>query len=376
MRLLVIMAKHSPWSQSVAVSLSALGHEVHVVDVEKGSRGGIWDPAIAGIRDDYSRFLECIAGVYSLTPPFGGSLRYVWAVPELRRLSRRLEVDMLLTLYGGGFGLLAYLSGIRPYCIYVVGSDVLLASASARQINRRTFRAAEQIFANGRYLADRARAQVPGTHVSSILIGIDTKQFSPADFSRRPIQLICTRGFRELYQNDAIVRALAMLPDGLPEFRMIFTSGGEGLPSVRALADRLLSPAVRRRVEFLGGVSHGTIRETLSRSHLFVSMSRSDGTATSLLEALGAGLFPVLSDIAQNREWIDRSAGNGRLVSLNDDNALAKVLKECIERIDLCAIHSERNRRMVNERADAGITRLALSEALEEALSVYRKSHG
>jgi len=372
MRLLVIMATHSPWSQSVAVSLTALGHEVHVVDVEKGPKGGIGSPTIAGIRDDYNRFQGSVAGVHNLTSPVGGPLRHFWAAPQLRRLFRRLQADMVLTLYGGGFGLMAYLSGVRPYCIYVVGSDVLQASAAARRFNRLAFRAAAQVFANGKYLAERTRAQAPGARVTALLIGVDMGQLAPADFSRRPVQIICTRGFKPVYNSGAIVRSLAKLPVGLPEYRMVFTSARDlGLSGVPALAARHLAPAVRARVEFCGGGSYAAILQALSHSHIFVSMSRSDGTATSLLEALGTGLFPVLSDIPQNREWVDRGVGNGRLVPLDDDDALAEALGDCIAGVDQLAVHSEGNRRMVYERADAERTRLVLSVALEEAHATH-----
>lgn len=367
MRLLVIMATHSPWSQSVAASLTALGHEVHVVDMEKGSRRGLVNASIAGIRDDFNRFQGRVAGVHFLTTPVSGNLRYLLAAPQLRLLSRRLGVDMALALYGGGFGLLAYLSGIRPYCVYVVGSDVFLATAVARRISRRVFKAAAQVFANGKYLAERSREWAPGARVTELLIGVDTKQFTPADFSRRPVQIICTRGFEPVYNSGAIVRALARLPVGLPEYRMVFTSARNlGLSGAPALAERHLAPAVRARVEFYGGVPYAAILQALSHSHIFVSMSRSDGTATSLLEALGTGLFPVLSDIPQNREWIDRGVGNGRLVPLDDDVALARALADCITHVDRLAAYSEGNRRLVFDRADAERTRLALSVALEE----------
>ena len=374
MKLLLIMTALCPWSQSVATSLTALGHEVHVVDMKNKPQPGLASASIDGIRDDFNRFRRRMAGVHFLTTPVRGNLCYLWAAPQLRLISRRLGIDMALALYGGGFGLMAYLSGIRPYCVYVVGSDVLLAPPVSRRISRRVYKAAAHVFANGKYLAACTRERAPGARVSELLIGVDTRRFTPADFYKRPVQIICTRGFQALYQNDAIVRALALLPIKLPEYRMIFTSGGEKLPEVRALADRLLPPAVRGRIEFIEGVSYGTILETLSRSHLFVSMSRSDGTATSLLEALGTGLYPVLSDIPQNREWIDPGVGNGRLVPLDDDAALAGALADCIAGVDQLAVHSEGNRRMVLDRADAQKTRIALSAALEGALSAHRES--
>jgi glycosyltransferase involved in cell wall biosynthesis len=40
------------------------------------------------------------------------------------------------------------------------------------------------------------------------------------------------------------------------------------------------------------------------RSAIFVSVPESDGTSVSLLESMGAGCLPVLSDLPANREWV------------------------------------------------------------------------
>jgi hypothetical protein len=60
-------------------------------------------------------------------------------------------------------------------------------------------------------------------------------------------------------------------------------------------------------------------------------------------------------------------------VPLDDDDALAGALADCIARVDRLAAYSEGNRRKVFDRADARKTRIALSVAVEEALGTHRR---
>ena len=105
-------------------------------------------------------------------------------------------------------------------------------------------------------------------------------------------------------------------------------------------------------------------------------MSRSDGTSTALLEALSCGLFPILSDIPQNREWIDSTANNGILVPLDKPAKLADALS--------CAIQDEQwrrragkyNRSLILERADSRKNMDILVSKLEFMIHSYRSKKG
>jgi glycosyltransferase involved in cell wall biosynthesis len=249
-----------------------------------------------------------------------------------------------------------------------VGSEVLLASALSRFFNRHVLSAAAVVFANGEYLAAKAVEQAPSAAIRSLLIGVDVQRLPLARFDTGPARLLCTRGFAPVYNNEAILRALALLPPRLPDFRMVFVSGGVALASTIAVADRVLSSAMRARVEFLGGVSYRAVLENLARSHIFLSMSRSDGTATSLLEAMACGLFPIVSDIPQNRPLVRPDEQNGVLVPLDDDIALAAAVGRAVANLDFCGSQAARNRAIAREVADAPRNRRALAEHLEAAV--------
>ncbi|MGH7744441.1 MAG: glycosyltransferase, partial [Candidatus Dormibacteria bacterium] len=74
--------------------------------------------------------------------------------------------------------------------------------------------------------------------------------------------------------------------------------------------------------------------------------------SSSLLEGLACGLFPVLSDIPANREWIFPGAQNGLLVPLDNHKALASALAQAIQNEALRVSAQSFNRKLVVDRAD------------------------
>lgn len=366
MRLAVLMSLASPWSREAAWRLSELGHRIHVIDFARSTA----NTGYLSVCDNFqassiSSFREAVAGCHLIESPFSSGLRYFTSALRLRKILRGCGAEALLTLYGGGFATVAYVSGFRPYAVYVVGSDILLVRTIRRTITRAALTAASSVFANGAYLAEKARELAPEADVVPIYLGVDTARFSPGCPPAEPVRIVCTRGFLPVYNNEYLVRGLAEMPDILADFAIAFTSAGPLLDTVRTLADELLPTRIRRNVEFLGGVNSECLVESLKRAHIYVSLSRSDGTSTSLLEALACGLFPVVSDIPQNREWIDPEAGNGILVPLDQPRELAASLILAISDPGRRMRAAEYNRRLVIERANSPRNMATLAAKLE-----------
>lgn len=361
MRIAVLMSLASPWSQATVEMLTRLGHEIHAIDFEEG-KGAYF----AKGEEDIARVQKITAGVHLLSGYGSSNFRYFRAIPAFRKLLREINPDILLTLYAGGFAQLAWLSRFRPYAVFAVGSDVLLQSGLRKIIARRTFESASEVFANGDYLAQKAREMAPDAKITPLLLGVDTDRFTPPPgHIPGPIQIICNRGFKPVYNNESIIRALAALA-GAPPFTFHFTSPGESLNAAKALAFDVLPKDVYQRVIFHGGVSSEKMLELLRASQIFVSMSRSDGTATSLLEALSCGLFPILSDIPQNRGWIDPEKQNGLLVPLDNIASLANALDTALRNPSIIQSASAHNRQLALNRADSKRNLQTLATALQK----------
>lgn len=365
MRILLLMSQDSPWSLSIASSLHNVGHEIHVLDwsAEEGNSHALIPAVEAGA------VLGTFAG-FSTVPksPFS-PLSLLRMTQAIRHLSRSISPDIILCLYGGILGFASFLSGVRPYALYAVGSDVLLQTAVNRRLNRLIFGYASLVIANGRNVARNVLMQAPSAKVFNLLMGTDTNAFRPGPVPTVP-RFYSHRTFYKTYNNEAIIRALARFPETAPDFEFIFSGGGPDLESARELAARILPETIKTRVKFLGG---GLATEELARqlgaSDFFVSMSFSDGTSTCLLEALSCGLYPILSDIPANSDLIDEFALAGALVPLHDYTGLTAALIECVRNASEYRDIAKQNRAKIVQQCDTGASRRKLAELLAEEVS-------
>ena len=372
MRIAIFSQLRSPWSRQAALRLSELGHRVHFIDF-KNLRKNTGDLHCRDevFSQDIDRFCEQMEGIHLINTGFSGNIRYAVYAPELRSICKRCEADILLTLWGGGWATMAYLSGVRPYSVFVGGGDILRVAGINKRISAFILKRAALVFANGCYFGEKAREFAPEANIFPLYYGVDTERFSPAGQPSSPLRIICTRSFGKVYNNSYLIEALAMMPHDLPEYRVTFTSSGELLENVRVLADRILPHWLRPRVEFLNGVTDDDMVKCLQQSNIYVSLSKYDGTSISLLEAFSCGLFPVLSDIPQNREWVDPDLNNGLLVPLNNPKLLAEALVQALSDTERRSRARSINRQMIMERANGRKTMAILAHELE---NIVRKN--
>jgi len=377
MRMAVFSQLRSPWSRQTALRLAELGHQIHFIDfTSSGDITGYLQSRDDVFAADISRFSEQVAGIHLINAPFSNQVRYITCAAELRRICKECDAAILLTLWGGGWATMSYLSGMRPYAVFVGGGDILRVAGVNKWVSAFALRRASIVFANGRYFGEKARQFAPRAKIFPLYYGVDTQRFSPADSPSSPLRIICTRGFSSPYNNAYLIEALALLPRDLPEYRVTFTSAGELLKQAQSLADRILPDWLRRRVEFLNGVTDDMMVACLKNSHIYVSLSRYDGTSISLLEALSCGLFPVLSDIPQNREWIEPSLYNGLLVSLNHPQKLADALALALSDDESRTRARTINRRMILDRADGRKNMTVLAYELEKIVEARCNDEG
>ena len=365
MRLAILMPLTVTWSREVAVSLAGMGHEIHAIDFEREVEGNylrdredIHTPAINRLR-------RAIAGIHTIPGKSISQMRYALYAPRLAKTFRETKAEMLLTLWGGGFAAIAYLSGIRPYAVFVGGGDILRVSGIQKAMSKKALSKASVVLANGDFFARRAQEFAPGASVIPLYYGIDPSRFMPGNPPASPVVILCTRGFSRPYNNGYLIEAIATMPANVPDFRVVFTSAGETLEETKRLADTILSPEMRRRVEFLNGVTDDGMLENLQKAHVYSSASLYDGTSISLLEALSCGLYPVVSDIPANTEWIREDGCNGKLFPLNEPAAYGRVLIQAIEDAGSRARAGVLNRQAILDRADSRKTIANLASILK-----------
>jgi glycosyltransferase involved in cell wall biosynthesis len=136
---------------------------------------------------------------------------------------------------------------------------------------------------------------------------------------------------------------------------------GDG-PMRSRVQDWIREENLAGEVTLEGFVSEERLRALYRASDLYVSVSRSDSTSQSLLEAMASGLLPIVTDIAGNREWVTHRR-EGYLVPVGDAEAVACAIAEAARDPRGDAMRSSARARVV-ERGSFDETMRMLEEKL------------
>jgi glycosyltransferase involved in cell wall biosynthesis len=207
---------------------------------------------------------------------------------------------------------------------------------------------------------------VPTDRILTFPMGVDTDQFSPTDEPpREGPRIVSNRKLEAVYGVESIIDAFPGILEALPGAALTIAGEGELAPVLRARARNSLAGGA---VVFVGDVDHDRMPILLRENHIYVSMSHSDTTSVSLLEAMACGLFPIVSDLPANREWIV-DGENGRLVPPRKPMHLARAIVDAWGKPDLIASAREHNLRVVRERASWEDNMRAVGELFDRLAS-------
>lgn len=359
MRILLVSHTASTWTPYFARYFALRGWTVKVVSFSPEPIDGV-DVAFVGVS------------------PFDKTKNkhvYVTRVTLVRRIAKQFRPDVTFAPYLSSNGLTAALAGLSPLVTAAVGSDVM-NNAERRGIRlflrRRSIsfvcRRSQLINTVSQELTDElVNLGVPASKIIQLPFGADTEAFRPAPGMPREVarQFICTRRHERIYDNETIIRGLARLRSAGLEFRCTFVGDGSLSESLRRHAESL---GLGDCVSFVGVRPHGELPELLRHADLYISASLRDGTSVSLLEAMAAGLVPVVSRIAANLPWV-RHGENGLLFDCGDADSLARCLEQAMLDTSLRRRALEMNRNRVEREGSMKSHLERMAESMEQIAS-------
>ena len=193
----------------------------------------------------------------------------------------------------------------------------------------------------------------------------DGSMVVPSDAKRNGVvRFIYLARISELKGVRELVQAVARLKERTNAFEFDVVGEGDKSGSREAMEQEVRRMGLGGHFRFHGHLSGMEKFETLSRADVYVFPSWMEGCPTSVLEALGSGLFVVSSDVGALPEII-RKDWNGMTFPAKDADALARRLVWACENIE--DIRSRRK----EIQADA-IGRFELERICEQFRRIYR----
>jgi L-malate glycosyltransferase len=337
MRICYIVHSQSHFAAPYVDYFAARGHDIHVISFTR-------DPLPHAVNH-HPLPHDC--------DPTRSPLFYVRAIPQVRRLVRAIAPDLVHAHFLTSNGMVATASGFHPLVVSARGSDVhnSLGHPARRALIRFVLQRADLVNPVSAELAEKVAALGVATEKTLCLSqGIDAGRFAVPRPARAGgvVRLICTRKLHRPYQPAVIVAALTRLAAAGVDFSMTFAAGGRDLEALRR---DVVARGLGDRVSFLGGYAPADLPALMAAADVYVSASLWDGTSPALLEAMAAGVYPVVTDCPANREWL-RGDHEGLLFARDDAAALATALARAVREPALWHAARERNRAAVRQRAD------------------------
>jgi glycosyltransferase involved in cell wall biosynthesis len=267
--------------------------------------------------------------------------------------------DVIHTHWAIPTGLIGVWVGIllrKPLAVTIHGSDLRMALERSKFV-RRLFiyvckKADHLNCVSEVQKKELEQLGVPSEKISTIPMGIDaafldTGKNRAVESRNRSITILSNRNLLPIYNVSLLIRAIPIVLKEEPETKFLIAGDGS---EKEVLESKVKNLNMNSSVKFLGRVPHEEMPNLLSQADIYVSTSLHDGTSVSLLEAMGAGAFPVVTDIPANREWIINGE-NGFLVSEVEEEFLARKIIDAIRNRELLGKSRARNRLIVEQKA-------------------------
>ncbi len=245
----------------------------------------------------------------------GGNGALLKTLPRLVRWLRGVDADWINAHYLTSHGTLAWLArkaGVRAQLAASAwGSDILVAPRSSpllRWVTSRVLRDATLCTSDSAHMAERMR-ELGARDVMTFPFGLDALPEVPA--SKEPRLFFANRGLEDIYDPQRVLTLFAGIARDWPEARLVMANSG----SLRdVLQQQSVDLGLAHRIEFVGRLDAATQSAFYARARWYVSVPRSDSVSVSVLEAMGHGCIPLLSDLPANRELV-RDGDNGLIVA-------------------------------------------------------------
>jgi len=244
----------------------------------------------------------------------GGNVALLRTLPRLVRWLRDVDADWISAHYLTSHGTLAWLArkrGVRAQLAASAwGSDILVApgrSALLRWVTSRVLRDAAVCTSDSAHMARRMH-ELGARAVMTFPFGLDALPEAPS--AKEPRLFFANRGLEQIYDPQRVLALFGGVATAWPDARLVVANSGSMIDTLKAQAAAL---GLADRVEFVGRLEAVAQSAFYARARWYVSVPRSDSVSVSVLEAMGHGCIPLLSDLPANRELV-RDGVNGLIV--------------------------------------------------------------
>ncbi|QCX32828.1 glycosyltransferase family 4 protein [Caloramator sp. E03] len=314
------------WAQYFAKK----GWEVHVISHKKAEIEGV-----------HVHYID-----YSLK-------NFLVASRKVHRLIKSINPDVLHAHQANTCGFYAATMKGYKFIVSAWGSDILLApekSIILRTIVKYVLKKAKFITSDSSFMSEKiVDLGADKNKIYTFPMGVEDELLNYVHkFDEdNSLSFISNRRLEKLYNIDIIIDGFygALLKNN----NIFLTIAADGSEMER-LKSKVKEYKIEDKVKFVGRYNPLDVGKLLYKNDVFVSIPSSDSTSVSLLEAMCCGLFPIVSDLPANREWV-HDKDNGYIIKGINSKEVEEAILWCCNNKKILKEASIKNLKIIREKA-------------------------
>lgn len=302
---------------------SEKGHKVSVISLRDGRIDGA---EVYSLGFDDSIF----ASESTFT-----KLKYLTKFRKVRKTIKKIKPDIVHAHYATSYGMLAALSGVRPYILSVWGSDVyefpsnLIKTAMLKY----SLKCAAGLFSTSCAMLNQTK-KFTSKDIFITPFGVNVDVFTPKDIDENDDKKIigCVKKLEPIYGINYLLEAFARLSGEFDDVELHIAGKGGQEEELKNLADEL---GISEKVKWLGFVSpESEVVKTFQTFYAAAVPSVAESFGVSAIEAQSCGVPVVASNVGGLPETVI-DGKTGFLAESQNSEDLYEKLKEIVKDRDL-----------------------------------------
>ena len=263
---------------------------------------------------------------------YGGYKSYFLNVPELCKIYKEYQPDVVNVHYMSGYGLMATLAGARPLVLNCYGSDIFVApkkSKIVRWIVKKLLNSADAVAATSKAMATEAKRimENPEKEVTVTPFGVDVNLFKKDEqriYSERPIIGII-KYLKPEYNIPLLIKAFAITKEKAKVKPLLHIYGSGPLKEdFVALCKEL---GIYDDVTFFETIPNQEVPKALNTRDIFVNSSNVESFGVNIVEAMACELPVVATPCPGPKEVIDNEVTGIVLKDWNHEELADELIK-------------------------------------------------
>ena len=286
-------------------------------------------------------------------------LRIFFGVGNLKKIIHEIKPDILIAYHLTSYGYMAAKTGFKPLVTAAMNEQIIHMPTPSffkklllPYFTRYAIKHSDLIHAWG----DNVRQGLLsfGADDKKILVlhrGINLDNFSQPKqrvFNKEKPVFVSTRSLYFHYHIDKVIRAFRKVVDKIPKAELRIIGDGPEKQSLQNLSKEL---NLDQNITFEGRLKPEEMNKILSKAHIYISVIRTEGVSSSLLEVCATGLLPVVADIPSSRDIV-KDGENGLLIPDLDPENISKFMVRSVESYNKIAPKLKNNSDQIHQRFD------------------------